>query len=185
MNTRGLRTILGVTLILIASLLNISHADNTKRPDGHAPISIMGDHTHNAGEWMLSYRLMTMQMSENYVNSNTVTNQEVWNNFMVAPQSMDMDMHMLGAMYAPTDDVTLMLMANYLSSSMDHISRMGMEFTTETSGISDTKIGALLNINKDADSFSHMNLALSIPTGSKKKKVKHQWDIIVYLTECS
>lgn len=30
------------------------------RPDGHAPIGIMGDHYHKKGEWMLSYRMMTM-----------------------------------------------------------------------------------------------------------------------------
>ena len=32
------------------------------RPDGHAPISVMGDHMHAMGEWMVSYRYMTMDM---------------------------------------------------------------------------------------------------------------------------
>ena len=32
------------------------------RPDGHAPISVMGDHMHAKGEWMLSYRYMSMEM---------------------------------------------------------------------------------------------------------------------------
>ena len=30
--------------------------------DGHAPIGVMGDHVHGAGEVMLTYRLMPMAM---------------------------------------------------------------------------------------------------------------------------
>ena len=30
------------------------------RPDGHAPIPVMGDHMHGKGEWMFSYRYMYM-----------------------------------------------------------------------------------------------------------------------------
>lgn len=175
-------TVLSITLVtmknsfkalfaLSATLLTATAvADNSSRPDSHAPISIMGDHTHSEGEWMFSYRFMTMSMADNYVGSDTVSQQDVLQNFMVAPETMDMDMHMLGAMYAPSDDVTLMLMANYLSTSMDHATRMGMNFTTETSGVSDTKVGALLNINKGHNSASHMNLGLSIPTGSVKEQ---------------
>ncbi|NBD18196.1 MAG: hypothetical protein GVY04_19270 [Cyanobacteria bacterium] len=32
------------------------------RPDGHAPIGVMGDHVHGQGEWMLSYRYMFILM---------------------------------------------------------------------------------------------------------------------------
>lgn len=145
-------------------------ADNSSRPDSHAPISIMGDHLHDKGEWMFSYRYMTMQMNDNYVNSNEVSNADVLQDFMVTPDSMDMDMHMLGAMYAPTDDVTLMAMANYLSNSMKHETRMGMSFTAETSGLSDLQLGALIKLDQTSQSNSHLNLALSIPTGSIEEK---------------
>ena len=163
----SLKTLFALSATLLTST---ALADNSSRPDSHAPISIMGDHTHDEGEWMVSYRLMTMSMADNYIGSNKVSAQQVLQNFMVAPESMDMDMHMIGAMYAPSYDVTFMLMANYLSTSMDHVTRMGMNFTTETSGVSDTKLGALLNINKDGNSASHINLALSLPTGSVKEQ---------------
>ena len=39
------------------------------RPDSHAPIGVMSDHTHEAGEMMFSYRYMFMNMNENYVGS--------------------------------------------------------------------------------------------------------------------
>ena len=30
----------------------------SSRPDGHAPIGVMGEHTHEQGEYMLAYRYM-------------------------------------------------------------------------------------------------------------------------------
>lgn len=170
--TKALFTPLILTTITLSGLSfsKTAIADNSARPDSHAPISVMGDHTHDAGEWMLSYRFMTMSMAHNYLDSNKVSTQEVLQDFMVAPESMDMEMHMLGAMYAPTDDITLMAMANYLSTSMDHVTRMDMSFTTKTAGIADVKLGALININKTHNSSSHFNLGVSVPTGSVKEK---------------
>ena len=39
-------------------------SDNTHigRPDEHAPISVMNDHTHSKDSWMVSYRYMYMDM---------------------------------------------------------------------------------------------------------------------------
>jgi len=54
-----------VTIATVFNLKSISWADvSSARPDGHAPIGVMGEHTHKAGEWMLSYRYRNMFMSE-------------------------------------------------------------------------------------------------------------------------
>ena len=58
-------TFTAITLISISSFL-FHHAHEgpwtAARPDGHAPISVMGDHMHEMGEWMVSYRYMSMEM---------------------------------------------------------------------------------------------------------------------------
>ena len=46
------------------------HAKN--RPDAHAPIGVMLDHMHKKGEWMVSYRYMTMSMKNNYRESEKI-----------------------------------------------------------------------------------------------------------------
>ena len=38
--------------------------------------------------------------------------------YMNAPTSMSMNMHMFGGMYAPTDNLTFMLMTSYLEKEM-------------------------------------------------------------------
>ena len=46
------------------------HADSTHTnpatPEGHAPIMVMGDHMHKAGEFMVSARHMSMRMKRQY-----------------------------------------------------------------------------------------------------------------------
>jgi len=143
------------------------------RPDGHAPISVMGDHTHGKGEFMLSYRNMYMNMenlnrgSENVAFSNALRPNDI---YMVTPTSMPMNMHMLGIMYAPTDKITLAAMANYLSMEMKHLTMMGGNFSTKSFGLGDTKVSALYKFfNKKRQQF-HGQLGISIPTGSIDKK---------------
>ena len=48
---------------------------------------------------------------------------------------MKMNMHMFGTMYAPSDQVTLMVMGNYFSNSMDLRTEMGVDFSTESGGL--------------------------------------------------
>ena len=136
------------------------------RPDGHAPISVMGDHMHGKGEWMFSYRYMYMNMKDLKLGSDDTTFDEALANYMVTPTSMPMNMHMLGAMYAPSDKITLMAMVNYLSMEMDHITRMGGTFTTESSGLGDIQIAMLYKFfNKNRQSL-HAQIGFSLPTGS-------------------
>jgi hypothetical protein len=136
------------------------------RPDGHAPIGVMGDHTHGAGEFMVAYRYMFMNMEGNRDGTDNLSDQEVLNQFPVSPVKMDMEMHMLGAMYAPTDDLTLMAMVSYVSKEMDHITRRGVRFTTNSEGFSDTKLTALYKILDRNRQRLHLNFGVSFPTGS-------------------
>ena len=97
---------------------------NHNRPDAYAPSGIMGDHLHAKGGLMVSFRYMNMAMDGNISGSESVSNETVYNSYMVAPQEMDMQMYMLGIMYAPSDKLTLMMMQNYVSKDMDLTARM-------------------------------------------------------------
>ncbi|MEO0525973.1 MAG: transporter, partial [Bacteroidota bacterium] len=160
-------------IILMATIvLTAQEKDNTiekwssGRPDGHAPISVMGDHVHNKGEWMFSYRYMYMNMEELKSGNDDATFEDALADYMVTPTQMPMKMHMVGAMYAISDKITLMVMVNYLSLEMDHITRMGGTFSTEASGFGDVQISGLyqfLNVKRQS---LHGKLGFSIPTGS-------------------
>ncbi|MEM9142404.1 MAG: transporter [Bacteroidota bacterium] len=136
------------------------------RPDGHAPISVMGDHMHGKGEWMFSYRYMYMNMEDLKAGSDDASFQDALNDYVITPTQMPMNMHMLGAMYAPSDRLTLMAMVNVLSMEMDHLTRMGTTFTTESSGFGDIQISGLYRFFNKNRQTMHGQLGFSIPTGS-------------------
>lgn len=169
-----------------ALAFNVS-AQDLFRADDHAPIGVMGDHYHEAGELMLSYRYMSMPMSENLLGTDTVDAGEIVtgeaNPFFgnpgqpptlrIVPTQMDMRMHMVGVMYAPSDRVTLMAMLNYLDKSMDHRTfRGGMGtnvlggFTTETGGLGDSSLSALIRLHEGDARRLHATVGLSFPTGA-------------------
>jgi hypothetical protein len=174
-----------ITFLIVSALFSITViADTSVRADSHAPVGVMGDHLHQQGEWMLSYRYMLMEMDGNLDGTNSLSTDQVLEDYMVAPENMTMEMHMLGAMYAPSDDLTLMIMAPFISNEMDHTVQMmqmdggmGMmsmprrsAFTTETGGMGDLKVSSLFRLKETDNSTLILNAGLSLPTGSIDEK---------------
>ena len=109
---------------LAAAVSSPAFADGATVAKDHAPIGVMGDHMHKKGEVMFSYRFMRMNMAGSRIGTDPATPEEIVttvpNRFFgnpmqpptlrVVPLEMTMDMHMVGAMYAPTDWLTLMAM---------------------------------------------------------------------------
>jgi len=161
------------------------------RPDSHAPIGVMGEHYHERGEWMVSYRFMHMDMAGNRIGTDSASPEQIAttipNRFFgrpgqpptlrVVPTAMTMNMHMFGLMVAPADSVTLMLMGNYLEKEMDHITfaggmgtqRLG-RFTTRTSGIGDSSASALIRLVESAHHRVHATVGVELPTGSNTER---------------
>jgi len=174
------------TCLTFFSYLAIAH-ESGPTPDSHAPMGVMGDHTHDAGEWMLSYRFMSMSMDGNNQGSDSISAEQIATTIdnpfagqpmqpptlRVVPVEMTTRMHMFGLMYAPSDQVTLMLMANHIKKEMDHVTfqggmgttRLGT-FTTKSQGWGDTKASALIRVFEQANHRVHLNAGISLPTGS-------------------
>lgn len=122
---------------------------------------------------MLSYRYMRMHMDGNRNNDHHVPVDDIvlpGGTYRVAPTNMDMQMHMLGAMYAPRDWVTLMVMFPFTVIDMDHVTAMGQKFTTRSSGIGDIKTSALIRLWENEDNEVHANAGISWPSGSISRK---------------
>ena len=95
--------------LAILPLICPAYGDEHVHPEEHtrhghedySPLGVMGNHAHRAGEAMLSYRYGIMEMNGNLDGSTPASTQDILDaGFMMAPTSMRMEMHMLGAMYA-------------------------------------------------------------------------------------
>lgn len=158
------------TLFVCATVLAQQETWTASRPDGHAPIHVMGDHMHAKGELMFSYRFMTMQMQGLLSASSEIQDSEVFKTYMIAPKNMTMNMHMLGAMYAPSDKLTLMVMANYNDSNMQLRSKMNMPFETQSSGFGDVSISGLIHLMTAKRQKMHAQVGVSLPIGSLNQR---------------
>ncbi|MDJ0836573.1 MAG: transporter [Acidobacteriota bacterium] len=123
-------------------------------------------HTHPKGEWMLSFRYMQMEMNGLRNGTTDLSEQDVLGNYMITPRNMTMDMYMIGLMYGVREDLTVMVMSSYKTMSMDHLTRMGGTFTTESEGMGDTKLTALFSIYKKKVHRFVLDAGVSLPTGS-------------------
>lgn len=177
-----------LTLALSIPALSAAQADNRHEtgaaPEGHAPIMVMGDHRHKTGEFMVSLRHMSMKMSGNIKGTDELSAAQVLAernahgnppNLRVVPQEMEMNMTMLGAMYAPSDKLTLLAMVMQIDNEMT-LQTYQMDgtacperFTSKASGQGDTIIGALIAGGDTRNGAWHYGLALSLPTGGIKE----------------
>jgi Putative MetA-pathway of phenol degradation len=160
-------------IILFFLLISVVLADESEdcceaksRPDGHAPIGVMGEHRHAEGDWMVSYRFRLMQMDGSLNGSSSVSDQQVLQNYMVTPTKMTMTGNILSMMYAPDDDVTVSFMLPYMTKSMEHLTRRNTGFTTNSSGLGDIKAAALINLWSNEKHKLHFNAGVSLPTGT-------------------
>lgn len=163
------------------------HAGHNHDDTVPAPLGVMGDHTHDKGEWMFSYRHMRMEMNGNLRGNDSISPTEIVStlanphagpaNVRVVPTQMTMQMHMLGAMYGVTDKLTIMAMAMYHKKDMEHLTFAGMSgttergrFTTRSSGWGDTSLGGIYKLYENENHTLNASLGISAPTGSIKEE---------------
>ena len=184
--------IIHTTLLLTVCLASAqAYADtpgsSANNAADHAPIGVMGDHIHGKGEFMLSYRFVHMDMQGNRAGTDSTDADTIVttvpNRFFgkpmqpptlrIVPTEMSMDMHMFGAMYAPSDWLTLMVMGMYMEKDMEHTTYMGGRgtnvrgsFRVKTDGIGDTRASGLIRLHDDGIHKLHLNAGVSFPTGS-------------------
>lgn len=167
--------IYSILLIFILSSSHISAQENDLSPAG-----VMISHAHSKGGWMFSYTYMNMYMKGNLQGQDAITDDKIYNSYIMSGNTMKMQMHMLMAMYGVTGRLTLMAMANYQSSDMTmnifsgaihtHVhngsSTMNyMDLTMHTKGLSDTKLTAIYKMLNAEHAVVVGSLGINLPTG--------------------
>ena len=136
--------------------------------------NVLGGHTHPAGESMIGYRFMHTHMSGLYDGSTKISPAQAFaKGFSTVHISMEMDMHMIEVMHAPTERLTLMAMMPFVKMSMVHMRSNNTQFPQSTSGFGDAELMALYTVKGDIRSGGSrvvLNMGVSLPTGSINAK---------------
>ena len=137
-----------------------------ERAISHAPIGVMGDHYHGKGEVMVSIRQTRMWMGGNRNGTTDLSDTQIIElanpyqmgnmstKLSIVPQDMAMNMTMIGAMYAPSEAVTLMGMAMFMTKSMDLHSYQGAMPMGGMGSMNRAKLGSFNTSSSDLAALS-------------------------------
>lgn len=156
----------------------------------HPSAGLMNDHMHEGGEAMIGLRFERHRYSgANRSGTAELTDAEVFaGGYTVRALSMEMDMLMLDLMYAPTENITLMVMPHYMWHRMemvgidpmpgmpgmgdmggghgDHSLGLGEVHAHGVAGFGDTLVSASYRLARSPGFNAHATLGLWVPTGS-------------------
>ncbi len=150
-------------------------------PAGVKFASMMTD----SGSWMIGYRFMyglrdgVMRRGQDFVSDQEIVSTACSDidQCRFTMDYMDMSMHMLNIMYAPTDWLNIMLMPQFVEKDMnlreldgrppvriDRHEHSGIGGHA-TGGVGDTSLTALINLWDTKNHRIHLGLGVSAPTG--------------------
>ena len=136
------------------------------RPDGLAPIGVLGDHTLPAGgNVMVSYRYNRMTYDDNYNSDSRVTTASVLGAFPIAAQHMLVERHLVGLEWAPTNDLTLSAQLPYMNVVIDNVTAANAHIQTAFSNPADVVVSALYVLKRWERSQVHFNFGINLPVG--------------------
>lgn len=182
----------GGALALLATLAAPAAAqdDHTivvQTPLIHPAAGLMNEHMHEGGEFMLGLRFeRTYFGGTNQSGTDEIADTDiVAAGYTVRTKDMTMDMVMLDLMYAPTPNLTLMVMPHYMWHRMTmlgidpaigtgggmggHGLPYGEEHAHGAEGFGDTLVSASYRLARKPHFGAHATLGVWVPTGSVSK----------------
>ena len=136
------------------------------RPDSHAPINITGDHFHDKGGLMISYRYILKNMSGNLNGNSEVEIDDILNNYNSISESNKIESHKVGFMYGISRKINLMTSIGFTLKTMNLLSKKNQAFQVSSSGVEDINFFGLYSLIDKSMNKTHLNIGVSFPVGS-------------------
>lgn len=131
--------------------------------DIHPPIGISGEVARENGGVVLSYRYQ--RQGYDGLQSGRTELSGPAPGFPVSPTALKADTHLLEVMWAPFEEITFLLTLPYLDKELEQLAA-GSLTTTEAKGFGDFTITVLYRVFENPGHRIHLNLGLSLPSGS-------------------
>lgn len=124
--------------------------------------------TGKAGHRMIGYQFVLDDMDGSLVGTDEISISQILKRFPAAPTDMTMQMHMVMAMYSPTDKLTLAAMIPFVRKEMNNVNADGSTFVERTDGIGDVELRSTYSVLHTPDHRHQLllNAGIGLPTGS-------------------
>lgn len=195
-----MRTLLSGGALALLTLAVSAHAQDgmeitVQSPLIHPAAGLMTEHMHDGGEVMIALRYeRSRSAGVNQAGDEAIADPAiVAAGYSARTRSMTMDMVMLDLMYAPTDNLTLMVMPHYMWHRMEmvgidpmagmggdagaheghgagHAIPFGETHAHSTEGFGDTLVSASYRLARAPGLGAHATLGVWVPTGAVDRK---------------
>lgn len=142
-----------------------------ERPDGLAPIGVIGDHTLEAGgQFLISYRYNFTSFNGNRDGTGNLSLPSVLADFPIAPTKMRTQRHTALMEYGVTDDLTLLALLPFWDISLNQVNAAGTRIINENADPGDLMLQALYVVWRGDRQQIHLNLGMQFPTGVQESE---------------
>jgi hypothetical protein len=141
-------------------------------PAALAPVGVVNGETLLHGQWALSYRYAFIHQDDLRDGTNRRSTSDVLARFAEAPRKRDTHVHLFGLAYAPHPRVTLSAQLPVLVIETDATANAGGNFSTDTDGVGDLELRALVPFMRKDNETLQLEMGLSAPTGSTSRRAR-------------
>jgi hypothetical protein len=163
-------------ILLIATLLAVGSplvaqeeaVWSSRRPDGQAPLGVVGARVLDQGEFQITYRFVKHNSKGVWEGTDSLFLFETLDFFTVAPLALENITHWVGVAVAATPDLTLTANMSFSQRRREHYTETGVVpyYAIDVDKIGDLEITGLYEVFREGTYRAHVQLGALIPTGS-------------------
>ncbi len=150
------------------------------RPDAFAPLGIVVDHNLQPGDFQVGYRFGVFNLSGLQAGQFEIPLVDVLDVFESTPFQMESQSHLLNLQYSPAANVSVLARVPFQMNTLDQLDRNGFVFGSESSGLGDVQVDAIVNIYDKGPYRAHLSGGVSVPTGSITETVDETTERLPY-----
>jgi hypothetical protein len=139
---------------------------SSKRPDGLAPLGVMGARMLDEGAYEFTYRFGKLNSKGVWFENDFFNDTATTEIYTVAPLALENLTHWVGFAYAPAADFTLSANMSFSQRRREQYTTGGVFYVTDVQEIGDLKISGLYNVFDEGTYEAHLELGALIPIGA-------------------
>lgn len=137
------------------------------RPDGQAPLGVIGGRTLDKGEVEFAYRFSQFDSKGIWFDSDSLGLETTLEFYEVAPLTLSNKSHRLGIAVGAANNLTIAANMAYGSLQRAQLTGDGVFYVTESEGIGDLELDILYSFFDDGPIRAHLQVGGLIPTGDE------------------
>ena len=135
------------------------------RPDGAAPLGVIGDRLLEQGEIQLNYRLVSQNSRGVWFITDSLPLATTLQLYSAAPLTLTSLIHRGSAAFGVADDLTLMVGGEFSIRERDQLTSAGVFYTTTVKDFGDVTADLLYDVLRSGPYRAHIRVGAVVPVG--------------------